>query len=105
MSLKILQNDIFGNKQSCEVTKPVVKAAPPKKFPSITMHNGINELQAANDAMLVHRALQKKLTFSGLTTKKQLSSLLKIVENEINLPRGIIDPVTATRDSLIKFYG
>ncbi|MDR2458567.1 MAG: hypothetical protein LBD43_00515 [Holosporales bacterium] len=103
--MKILQCDIFGGMHSVgndTSIRKVTATSPPSKKPlDININNGINKAQAAGDAMLIHRVLQKRLVWSGLKTPKQLRALVELVRNEMLIKDGVIDPETATRTSLL----
>ncbi len=103
--MKILQNDIFGNSHD---TKPEKEKKPPmaapKNFPTISLRDGLNESQANADAMLFHRILQKKMIYEGLKTERQRNVFMKILKNELSIKAGLLDSVSASRDSLIAFY-
>lgn len=105
--MEIAQKDIFGTSHKLsedkkEKSKPSASAA--KSFPNVTIASGINELQATGDAMLIHRILQRKLIYSGLSEQKRLAIFLRILKNETSIKAGIIEPATATRDSLLAFF-
>lgn len=103
--MDILQNDIFGKKHNTKIEKEKKQSgSSSKKFPTVTLKDGINETQVASDAMLNHRVLEKKLIYSGLTTSQQRQTFMKIVKNELSIKAGLIDAATATRDSLISFF-
>jgi hypothetical protein len=103
--VKILQCDIFGNTHSAGGEAPGKKtlttSTSSKKNIDVNINSGINKAQAAGDAMLIHRVLQKRLVWSGLKTQKQLSTLVKLVRNEMLIKAGAIETETATRNSLL----
>lgn len=102
---EILQNDIFGKKHSTVLQKEKKQTpSAPKNFPNVTIIDGNDEIKAANDAMLIHRILQKKLLYAGNLDKKQREIFMKILKNEMEIKAGKIDSVTATRDSLLAFF-
>ncbi|MDR1332926.1 MAG: hypothetical protein LBJ69_00770 [Holosporales bacterium] len=109
MEVKILQRDIFGVAAQDGVGHGAVQTqqaaaptrAPAKKFPSINIDSGISSAQAAGDAMLIHRSLQKKLMWSELKTARQFRTFMGIVQNEMAIKAGLVEPVTATRDSIL----
>ena len=105
--MQILQNDIFGTKHNTlqEKEKKQSLAAASKTFKEVTLLDGINEINATNEAMLIHRVLQKKILYAGLSTQKQKEIFLRILENEMKIKSGQIEAVTATRDSLLAFFG
>jgi hypothetical protein len=103
----VLQNDIFGIKHPLTNEKEKKKQeqlVPKKTFHEITIGDGLDMRKVINDAMLIHRVLQKKLIHLGLTAKKQRAAFIRILKNELNIKRGVVDPATATRDSLLSFY-
>ncbi|MDR1609518.1 MAG: hypothetical protein LBR78_01535 [Holosporales bacterium] len=105
-AVKILQCDIFGNAHAAGGGDASIKKAqatpPPGKRPlDININSGISKAQATGDAMLIHRVLQKRLVWSGLKTPKQISTLVKLVRNEMLIKAGAVEPETATRDSLL----
>ena len=103
--MEILQNDIFGkhhNTQPEKDKKPSMAA--PKSFPSITLNDGLNEAEASANAMLIHKMLQKRLLASNLRTQRQIDAFMRVLNNELSIKSGQMDPATATRDSLISFY-
>jgi hypothetical protein len=105
--VQLKQIDILGEKHQVgdQYTKEKsnTKGAT-KPFPSIGLDSGLNENQAAGDAMSIHRVLQKRLLKTDLSNKKRLDLLVKIVSNELYIKAGYRDAVTATRDSLLLFY-
>ncbi len=78
--------------------------ANPKSFPSITLNDGLNEAETSANAMLIHKILQKRLLNGGLNTQRQQAIFMRILDNELAIKSGQLDPATATRDSLISFY-
>lgn len=103
--MKVLQNDIFGQKHDLNPEKEKKSSsATSKSFPTISLLDGLHEAQAAANAMLVHRALEKKLIFGGMTSSHQKKIFMKILKYELSIKAGIIDSLTATRDSLLSFY-
>ena len=105
--MKILQSDIFGEKHNSvqEKEKKQSLAASPKPFKDISIHDGINEGNATSEAMLIHRVIQKKIMYSGISTEKQREVLMRVLINEMKIKSGECDATTATRDSLITFFG
>ena len=103
--MKIMQNDIFG-KQHNAVTEKEKKPsmAAPKNFPSITLNDGLNEAEASANAMLIHKMLQKRLISGNLSTQRQIDVFMRVLNNELSIKSGQMDPATATRDSLLAFY-
>ena len=103
--MEIMQNDIFGKLHN---TKPEKEKKPllanPKNFPSVTLNDGLNEAEASANAMLIHKILQKRLLNGGLNTQHQQDIFMRILNNELAIKSGQLDPATATRDSLISFY-
>ncbi|MDR1476472.1 MAG: hypothetical protein LBI20_04140 [Holosporales bacterium] len=105
--MEILQINIFGDEhnQSDEKQK---KANQPvttyKKYKDISLDDGILENSVTNDSMLIHRILQRKLIYTGLTSDKQKKAFARILDNEINIKRGKESQITATRDSLLAFF-
>jgi hypothetical protein len=106
--MKILQCDIFGDTHSvgsnASSQKMSATSAQSKKPLDVNINSGISKAQAAGDAMLIHRVLQKRLMWSGLKTSKQLNVLAKLVGNEMLTKAGAVEPETATRDSLLLSY-
>jgi hypothetical protein len=106
--MEIFQNDIFGVKHQTsdldQNRKPPQPTGNAKPFRQIGLTDGIDEEVASNDAMLIHRILQKKLLYSGLSSKKQRDVLLRILYNEMNIKAGNIEPATASRDSLLASF-
>ncbi len=100
-----MQNDIFGQLHD---TKPAKEKTPsmaaPKNFPSITLNDGLNEAEASVNAMLIHKILEKRLLNGGLSSKLQQDIFQRILNNELSIKSGQLDPTTATRDSLISFF-
>lgn len=104
--MKILQNDIFGQKHDTNPEKEKkVSMAAPKSFPNISLKSGLSEAQTVNDFVLIHRVLLKRLVGSGLPTKLQREVFAKVVKNELFIKAGRIDTLTATRDTLLAFFG
>ena len=103
--MKIMQNDIFGQLHD---TKPEKEKKPSmavsKNFPSITLNDGLNENEASVNAMLIHKILEKRLISGGLSTKLQQEIFLRVLNNELSIKSGQLEPSTATRDSLIAFF-
>ena len=103
--MEIMQSDIFGKLHN---TKPEKEKKPsmanPKSFPSITLNDGLNEAETSANAMLIHKILQKRLLNGGLNTQRQQAIFMRILDNELAIKSGQLDPATATRDSLISFY-
>lgn len=100
----IFQNDIFGKQHKTQEQEQKSKSAVPsfaaaKKFRHITIADGLDEVAAANEAMLIHRILQRKL-FLG-QTKMQREMFLKVFRNEIDIKTGKTNAATAVRDSLL----
>lgn len=103
--MKVLQNDIFGQKHDLNPEKEKKSSSTTSKsFPSISLIDGLHEAQATANAMLVHRALEKKLIFGGMPLSHQKKIFMNILKNELSIKAGIVDPLTATRDSLLSFY-
>lgn len=103
--MKILQNDIFGKKHDTKPEKEKkVAASSPKTFPGISLKDEITESQATANAMLIHRGLERKLIYSRLESTQAQKKFIKILKNELKIKAGIIDTVTATRDSLLTFF-
>ncbi|MDR1390975.1 MAG: hypothetical protein LBI95_01200 [Holosporales bacterium] len=104
--MKIFQKDIFGSDCDINLKKEKKQAglASSKNFPNITMSSALNELQAANDAMLIHRILQKRLLYGELRDARKKNAFMRILKNELSIKCGTMDSVTATRDSLIAFF-
>ncbi|MDR1233667.1 MAG: hypothetical protein LBJ92_00745 [Holosporales bacterium] len=75
-----------------------------KAYRDVTLKDGILEAEAAADAMLIHRILQRKMIYSNLSTANQQRVFLRIFMNEANIKTGAISPCTATRDSIISFF-
>ncbi|MBR1479695.1 MAG: hypothetical protein IJ599_02235 [Alphaproteobacteria bacterium] len=104
--MKILQNDIFGQKHDTKPEKEKkVSMAAPKSFPNISLKSGLSEAQTVNDFVLIHRVLLKRLMGGGLTTKQQREVFAKVVKNELSIKSGRTDTLAATRDSLLAFFG
>jgi hypothetical protein len=108
MSIGIFQRDITG--ALIEVDPHVAKKAligkekahaPTAGYRNITLRDGVDEKNAESDAMLIHRILQRKVIYGGLASSSSKSLFLKIIGNEIAIKTGEIDPISATRDSLI----
>lgn len=98
--MKIIQNDIFGMPCDIKGSQKHVKAIViEKQYRDVNISDGSNEISAANDAMLIHRILQKK----SLKNMNQ-QVFLRILENEMRIKSGDIDSVTAVRDSLLNFF-
>ncbi|MDR2666876.1 MAG: hypothetical protein LBB34_02040 [Holosporales bacterium] len=106
--MTILQSDIFGTKHQVTNEREKKKQEPPaaqkKVFHEITIRDGLDTRKVTNDAMLIHRILQKKLIYSGLTTEKQRSAFIRILKNELSIKQGAVEPMTATRDSLLSIF-
>ncbi|MDR0640458.1 MAG: hypothetical protein LBF65_01845 [Holosporales bacterium] len=105
--MEILQHDIFGEKHSLESEKKpkkTVTAGSPRTYRDITMADGLLETVAAADAMLIHRILQRKVSFTNLSTAKQKQAFLRIFMNEVMIKSGEISAPTASRDSIISFF-
>jgi hypothetical protein len=106
--MEITQRDIFGNGHKLLATeekqKKVGTTPSQKGYVDISLKDGLLESAAANDAILIHRILQRKLIYSGLTMTKQGSAYLRVFENELRIKRGRAIPSTATRDSLLAFF-
>ncbi|GHT89202.1 hypothetical protein FACS1894113_3650 [Alphaproteobacteria bacterium] len=103
--MNIMQNDIFGEKHSAtpeKAKKPASEA--PKKFRNVSLLDGINEKEATGDAMLIHRILQRKAIYSGLSSEKMRKIFLKIFLNELLIKAGKNDAATSVRDSLFTFF-
>jgi hypothetical protein len=105
--MTIFQRDIVGGINQMISTKE--KKAPGGRPAAtggiaVSLKDGLGAEYAESWAMLVHRMLERKLIFSGLKTEKQKRMLLEIVQNEIDIKKGSVDPCTATRDSLIKGF-
>jgi hypothetical protein len=106
--MEIVQTDIFG--QSHDVTGEHTKKKqensqqPHKAYRPMTIHDGNDEVYAANGSMLIHRMLQKKLSATGLKTSTQRAVFMRIFMNEARIKAGIMDPVAAVRDSLSSFF-
>lgn len=103
---EILQNDIFGKKHNTvlQKEKKQTSTSAAKSFHNVTIIDGIDEIKAGNDAMLIHRILQKKLLYAGNLDRKQREIFMKILKNEMEIKSGKIDAITATRDSLLAFF-
>lgn len=100
-----MQNDIFGQLHETSPEKEKkTSMAMSKNFPSITLNDGLNEAEASTNAMLIHKILEKRLLNSGLKTKLQQDMFLRVLNNELSIKSGQLDPATATRDSLIAFF-
>lgn len=102
--MEILQNDIFGKKHQTKEEKPKKSTPQAKEFVNVKLRNGLSESAASNDAMLIHRVLQRKLIYAGLKSINQKSAFLKILKNELEIKTGKKDPVSAVRDSLLEFF-
>ena len=103
--MEIIQNDILGNKHQTKNEKAKkASSASSKEYVDIGLKNGINEYDAIDNAMLIHRVLQRKLIYRGLSSPKDKAAFLKIFKNELKIKSGQIDPASAVRDSLIEFY-
>ena len=103
--MKIMQNDIFGQLHDTmpeKEKKPSMAVA--KNFPSITLNDGLNENEAAANAMLIHKILEKRLINGGLGTKLQQKIFQRVLNNELAIKAGELEPAIATRDSLIAFF-
>ncbi len=106
--MKIFQRNIIGG--GCNIStekerKSSVKASPVKKeYPTVTLEDGLDNKNAEANAMLYHRMLQKKVIFSGIKTKEKQDILTDILCNEMKIKNGDIDALTATRDSLLRFF-
>jgi hypothetical protein len=107
--LQVFQKDILGQqhdvvaKEQSKTRQVGGNAKPP--FRQISLADGVNAEVATSDAMLIHRILQKKLLYAGLSSEKQRRVLLRILRNEIGIKAGNIEPITASRDSLIAYFG
>ncbi len=103
--MKIMQNDIFGQLHDTKPEKEKkLSMAVPKNFPSITLNDGLNEIEASANAMLIHKILEKRLINGGLETQLQQAIFQRVLNNELSIKSGQLDPSTATRDSLIAFF-
>jgi hypothetical protein len=106
--VEITQMDIFGNGHKLSAEEKPKKVGPipssAKGYVDITLKDGLLESSAANDAILIHRILQRKLIYGGLTVTNQQSAYLRIFENEMRIKRGKELPSTASRDSLLAFF-
>ena len=100
-----MQNDIFGQLHDTKPEKEKMPSmATSKNFPSITLNDGLNETEASVNAMLIHKILEKRLLNSGLSSKLQQDIFQRVLNNELSIKSGQLDPATATRDSLITFF-
>lgn len=103
--MKIMQNDIFGQLHDTLPEKEKKQSmAVSKNFPSITLNDGLNETEASANAMLIHKILEKRLINGGLGAKLQQEIFQRVINNELSIKSGQLDPATATRDSLIAFF-
>lgn len=103
--MNVLQHDILGQKHETKKEKEKKPSmASPKNFPNITLAEGLDDIQANTNSMLTHRILEKKLIYGGLKTKQARKSFMKILKNELSIKAGILDPTTASRDSLVEFF-
>lgn len=103
--MDVIQNDIFGKKHQIKnekIKKPITPQS--KDFFNVKLENGLYEQEAINNAMLIHRILQRKLIYSGLNNIQHKAKFLKVLKNELEIKRGKKDPVSAVRDSLIEFF-
>ncbi len=99
--MQIFQKDILGNSYETNPKKEKEKKqAPQKSFPNINVSSAISEIQATNDSMLIHRSLERKLSYK-LSSENMKKAFLRIFKNELKIKAGLLDPVTATRDSLL----
>ncbi|MDR1488546.1 MAG: hypothetical protein LBI26_02300 [Holosporales bacterium] len=107
--MKIFQKDLTGAyvevcaDSSKKVREKTVSAA--RQYRDITVMDGVDEGNAEADAMLIHRILQKKVIYGGFSKEYKKKLLLKILNSEISIKRGEIDSVSATRDSLLSYFG
>ncbi|MDR1289304.1 MAG: hypothetical protein LBJ77_02830 [Holosporales bacterium] len=104
MVVEISQMDIFGNGHRLneeKEKKPTSPQSPSKGYREVSLEDGLLESSAATDAVLIHRILQRKLIYSGLTTDKQKLAFLRVFENEMRIKGGKQNPITSTRYSLL----
>ena len=105
--MEILQNDIFGNKQLVSEVKEKKSSSTPAKqreYRDVSISDGLDSVRAENESMLILRILQKKIMYSGISSKVQKDKLLKIIQNEADIKLGITDPITSVRSSLLEFF-
>jgi hypothetical protein len=106
--MEILQKDIFGNDHKLiakdKPNKVTMTQSSSRSYGNISLENGLLETFVSNDAILIHRILQRKLIYSGFTSDKQRAAFLQIFDNEMRIKRGKVSPVTAARDSLLAFF-
>jgi len=103
--MDIIQNDIFGEKHQLKnekIKKPTTSQS--RDFFNVALQNGLYEQDASNNAMLIHRVLERKLIYSGLNSAQHKATFLKILKNELEIKNGKKDPVSAVRDSLIGYF-
>jgi hypothetical protein len=105
--MNVLQSDFLGKRHSINKKKETERPeryVKKKSFRPITMHDGCDEVNAKNNAMMIHRYLQHKLSTTGLTTRAQNAALKRIFMNEMRIKSGTVNPITAVQDSLIHFF-
>lgn len=105
MSIKVLQNDILGNKVSISDEKIKEKSpTKPREFKNISILDGNDQKYLESDYMLMLRIMQKRILYKVNQSPKMKNLFLKLIHNEMKLKLGELDSVSATRDSLISYF-
>jgi hypothetical protein len=104
MAVRLFQVDIFGGKSEVSCCSPTAPASPSKKydFRDISIEDGNDELYVSSEYIVILRRIQKKIVW-GVENKKKRILLKTIMDDEMNIKLGLIDPISSVRNALIKY--
>ena len=95
--------DIFGNTHLDDDNNKYndnnIQSKP--TFPKIDLNTGLNSTQLQSDSILIHRILQKKLSYN---LDKNIHKFIKILINELRCKTSNYDLNIITRDTLLEYF-